>query len=637
MEHDTIYIDGGFVLPSTDQRMFKNSAQAIFLVAAFCGKVNVNVCLITDHTKTENRHSATCGFFVPENVFNNVSYISWDKLPEDIAACSLPSVSVKKGLKIISGLCHVLRYIIHFMVKHGNGSKLLKGLLGHKQCCLKASSEISSRTNLCEVAAPRVIDEWISSHCDVAQISVSKLPSAILDFEDHMSKPIVIHNMDKWQRIVLERLENVNTSEEPLHKKMRTKKKVVNTKDLPPMEHVFTEGIELMVSDLALLPCVHAYTHLFRNKLQELRNHMPLILLWYHRLQSIQDVTSAVSLCGVNLINVSEFVGNKVTQFENGTYQVLELHNSAELQQSENRAESKNGAHIHSISQYKNGIEDNNTVTKSNKKLLDITLRRDLPGLIEKITSDIHVQFENLSREDIVLNWEKLPSGVHPTKGELSLARASRKCHQIENLVGCVVKVCKEGDVLVDFCSGGGHVGIVLAHLLPLCKIILVENKEESLERAMQRIQELNLKNIMIYQCNLDQFMKKFDIGIALHACGVATDMVLQKCIDQKASFVISPCCYGKIQNTNTLCYPQSEMFKSHNVTYEQLVLLGHGGDQTSWNFDTEKAKQGKQCMGLVDTDRIEYAQSKGYTTSIYTMQPHDCSPKNNLIVGVKN
>uniref|UniRef100_F6TIA8 Methyltransferase domain-containing protein n=1 Tax=Ciona intestinalis TaxID=7719 RepID=F6TIA8_CIOIN len=524
-----------------------------------------------------------------------VSYISWDKLPEDIAACSLPSVSVKKGLKIISGLCQVLRYVIHFMLKHGNGSKLLKRLLGHKQCCLKASSEISSRTNLCEVAAPRVIDEWISSHWDMTQISVKILPSAILDFEDHMSKPIVIHNMDKWQRIVLERLENVNASEQPPHKKMRTKRKVVNTKDLPPMEHVFAEGIELMVSDLALLPCVHAFTHFFRNKLQELKNHMPLILLWYHRLQSMKDVTCAASLCGVNLINVSN------------------------------------------ISLNSNGTEDNNTVSKSNKKLLDITLRRDLPGLIEKITSNIYVEFENLSREDIVLNWKKLPSGVHPTKGELSLARASRKCHQIENLVGCVVKVCEEGDVLVDFCSGGGHVGIVLAHLLPLCKIILVENKEESLERAMQRIQELNLKNIMIYQCNLDQFMKKFDIGIALHACGVATDMVLQKCIDQKASFVISPCCYGKIQNTNTLCYPQSEKFKSHNVTYEQLVLLGHGGDQTSWNFDTEKAKQGKQCMGLVDTDRIEYAKTKGYTTSIYTMQPGDCSPKNNLIVGVKN
>ena len=38
--------------------------------------------------------------------------------------------------------------------------------------------------------------------------------------------------------------------------------------------------------------------------------------------------------------------------------------------------------------------------------------------------------------------------------------------------------------------------------------------------------------------------------------------------------------------------------------------------------------------MELVDTDRAFYTQEFGYGTNLYTMQPHDCSPKNNLIVG---
>uniref|UniRef100_H2YWU1 Methyltransferase domain-containing protein n=1 Tax=Ciona savignyi TaxID=51511 RepID=H2YWU1_CIOSA len=571
-------IDGNLVTLSENIFMYKNSAQAIFLLSSFCGKLGVNLCLVTNSSSTK---IANFGFVVPSAIFSDVKTISIQNLPDAVGACVLPCVSVNHGLKIISGLCHVLRYILKFKIKNHDDSKFLKGLLGHKQCCLKASSEISSRTNLCEVLAPQIIDHWLPSYD-------SDIPPPILQFEGHMRKPIVIHNMDKMQRIVLERLEAKDiVTKEPPNKKIKARKRVIKTNDLPPLEHVFTEGVEFMISDLALLPCMHSFIQLSGHKLCDLKLSLPLTLLWYHRLHSIDDVVKAASNCGVKLIPVSEFVGHKKTNFENGTYQ------------------------------------------------LDITLRRDLPGIIVKVNELVNIKFENLERKCIELQWETFPSSVHPTQGELSLARASRKCHQIENIVGAVMETCKKDDVIVDFCSGGGHVGIVLAYLLPSCKVILVENKEESLDRAYQRIQTLKLKNIMLYQCNLDQFSKDFDIGIALHACGVATDMVLQKCISNHASFVISPCCYGKIQNTATLTYPQSSMFKNSLISYEQLVLLGHGGDQTSWNFESEKSKQGKHCMGLVDSDRCHFATESNYRTKMYTMLPTNCSPKNNLIVGV--
>ena len=53
----------------------------------------------------------------------------------------------------------------------------------------------------------------------------------------------------------------------------------------------------------------------------------------------------------------------------------------------------------------------------------------------------------------------------------------------------------------MDFCSGGGHLAILLAYLLPQAKVVLVENKAESLRRAMERIQLLGnvIGNIYIY------------------------------------------------------------------------------------------------------------------------------------------
>lgn len=70
----------------------------------------------------------------------------------------------------------------------------------------------------------------------------------------------------------------------------------------------------------------------------------------------------------------------------------------------------------------------------------------------------------------------------------------------------------KDGDTVVDFCCGSGHLGIVIAYLVPSLTVILVDNKEESLRRAKERVEKLNLKNVMIVHSNLDYFNAKFQV-----------------------------------------------------------------------------------------------------------------------------
>eukprot|EP00063_Salmo_salar_P075430 XP_014050265.1 PREDICTED: glutathione S-transferase C-terminal domain-containing protein-like [Salmo salar] len=76
-----------------------------------------------------------------------------------------------------------------------------------------------------------------------------------------------------------------------------------------------------------------------------------------------------------------------------------------------------------------------------------------------------------------------------------------------------VTELAGPGDTVEDFCSGGGHVGIILAHTLPDCQVILIENKEESLVRGKVRSAELGLTNIGFIQANLDYFTGPFHIG----------------------------------------------------------------------------------------------------------------------------
>jgi hypothetical protein len=47
--------------------------------------------------------------------------------------------------------------------------------------------------------------------------------------------------------------------------------------------------------------------------------------------------------------------------------------------------------------------------------------------------------------------------------------RLERKCQQLQGLAVPVVELAtsRQGIIIVDFCSGGGHLGLLLAHLLP--------------------------------------------------------------------------------------------------------------------------------------------------------------------------
>lgn len=65
---------------------------------------------------------------------------------------------------------------------------------------------------------------------------------------------------------------------------------------------------------------------------------------------------------------------------------------------------------------------------------------------------------------------------------------------------------------MVDFCCGSGHLGIVIAYLVPGLTVILVDNKEESLRRAKERVEKLNLNNVMIVHSNLDYFKADFQV-----------------------------------------------------------------------------------------------------------------------------
>ena len=134
-----------------------------------------------------------------------------------------------------------------------------------------------------------------------------------------------------------------------------------------------------------------------------------------------------------------------------------------------------------------------------------------------------------------------------------------------------------------------------------------------------------------------EYFTERFTIGLSLHACGVATDLVLRKCWANKASFICSPCCYGKIQDLGFL--PQSEIYR-RVLSSRDLINISHCSDQTHdpsnvKHINMEKSLQGFFSMDVIDTDRLLRAKELGYQTQLTRLFPENCTLKNRLLVGV--
>nr|CAH7735483.1 unnamed protein product [Callosobruchus chinensis] len=382
----------------------------------------------------------------------------------------------------------------------------IKALLGFKEACLAACSENSIWTRFCEVDAvcmtKRILNE------DNCATSMLTIPEEVARFEYHLSKPVKMHN---------------------IYKVARQKNNDKNLKSSIPkeelnLEHHFGEGTTITLADVILYPSFKIFFTMIPE--QKIKDKLPLTLEWLRRL----DNSGLPELC-LNLPQLDVEIKEVVLP----AFERQSLYTS-------DPARHKPQKRIY-------------TKQTDIEKVLSC-----FPG-----TSGMNTFFP--FGHDIDFKWTKIPLAANPNGGSLPEKRANRKCEQLENLAKAVMKLAGDKQyTIVDFCSGSGHVGILVAVLLPQCQVVLVENKEQSLSRARERIIKLGLHNVTIVQSNLDYFTGSFDIGIALHACGVATDLVIDKCLLTNAHFVVCPCCYGGVKNCAGVSYPRSEKYKEMGV-----------------------------------------------------------------------
>lgn len=494
--------------------------------------------------------------------------------------CKLPVIITCGGSTVVAGLCAVLRQVIKVVdEKHS--------LLGFKQSCLYACAEASLWTKFCEVD---IVNE-INILCSQNSIGYEwiEIPESVAKFEVHMSQPVRIHNIQKQKQ-----------------DKARSKG-IIRSLGLPDsrldllqeLDHVFSEGPDMTLADVMLFPSFHIIFEKLGSVF--LKQRIPLSYSWYEKMA--QDKFCAKAL------KIFTEMGNKFKKEVYVNYIMPSVNNQSLYKGEVKKRQPK-----------RNFYTKQETIVECCK----VYEAMEVPIEMKSTTFGHEIDFDLFS----------LPTDLCLDDGQIPLKRRDRKGQQLQNLTKAVLKIVQNGDRIVDFCSGSGHLGLILAHILPRCNIILLENKEQSLNRARDRAAKLKLSNIVFCQSNVDYFKGNFNIGVSLHACGVATDLVMEKCILENAAFVCCPCCYGSIQPNHMILYPRSKFFRDSELTLKEYFVFGHASDQTHYD-DNIKTSQGNKCMMIIDSDRCLRAKELGYIVSLSKLDPPSCTPKNNLLVGM--
>jgi len=166
--------------------------------------------------------------------------------------------------------------------------------------------------------------------------------------------------------------------------------------------------------------------------------------------------------------------------------------------------------------------------------------------------------------------------------------------------------------------------------------------------------QSKHITNLYTYHGSISTYAEEqghFDIGLGLHACGEATDIVLRACGEAKANFIVSPCCVGKLSQTKrnpyiyhatagnqpTISYPQSSTFCQIIPSSSNFDVLAKSADYSDiQDMRTSRNAIRRTAKALLEMDRLLFMKETfGYDEIALTrMEPWEATPKNDILIG---
>lgn len=289
--------------------------------------------------------------------------------------------------------------------------------------------------------------------------------------------------------------------------------------------------------------------------------------------------------------------------------------------------------------------------------------------------------------------------------------RVMRKRAQVDSfasMLGLMIEAASSSDaarrpLVVDFGCGTGSLVLPLAwRFADSADFIAVDMNAGSLKLLATRAARAGLNNLSTHCSRIDEFecaggkesnssnCRTPSIVLALHACGPATDHALRFARRVGASFIVSPCCIGKIASvapppsstgvaevatvgsrtcTDPLRYPQSQWLRSAAFAESDFMALARLADHHDHNHNRDAAARlrgngdaltstvsvvalppslppadceelatqnlialARSCKWHMETDRLAAAHDEGYTVWRLSLLKFEIAPSNKTV-----
>ncbi|MDR2902688.1 MAG: SAM-dependent methyltransferase [Lactobacillales bacterium] len=193
---------------------------------------------------------------------------------------------------------------------------------------------------------------------------------------------------------------------------------------------------------------------------------------------------------------------------------------------------------------------------------------------------------------------------------------------QINHFLGIANEAAKqcaltEKITILDLCCGKSYLTFILYYFFKevkgiKCRIIGVDLKDDVIKKCQLIKGKLGYESIDFIHGDIEKYQsgEEIDLVVSLHACDIATDVMLKSAVRNKAKIILAvPCCHkeaaGQIKNK------ELDFLLKYGLLKERFAAL------------------------LTDAIRANYLENNGYKTDILEFVDFDNSPKNVMIRGI--
>ncbi len=244
--------------------------------------------------------------------------------------------------------------------------------------------------------------------------------------------------------------------------------------------------------------------------------------------------------------------------------------------------------------------------------------------LLAKTASTVETLGNNRSKNYIL-------SGNEPFLRHLAISDQNGRIHDkkqakfrqinrfLELVRDCLPSLPKEGTLRIcDLCCGKSYLSFAVYHyfvnmLGRTVRMTGVDLKPDVVEHCNAVASALGFDGLEFLCGDVSAYDagEKVHLVVSLHACDVATDLVLERAVAWETDVILStPCCHHEL-NHNIDCAPLA-FITQHSMLRQKL------------------------CDAATDALRLKFLESKGYTVCALELIDPDETPKNIMLRGLR-